>query len=169
MSKTTAQTTSFMMRFTQKIYDNDQGESAVQWRGRVSHVQSGDHSSFSEFHEAVAFIQEKLAEQTILAIEDKTPEEKEGLLSKSFDLWKRMTLDYPKLVIEAIKDPKKQVAQIQDQISQVGDEIGQKIEIDSWRSATKADFKELQKQIISMSSDLSSLHKKLDKLSKGRS
>jgi uncharacterized protein YukE len=168
MSKTTAQTTSFMMRFTQKIYDNEQGEPTVQWRGRVSHVQSGDQTSFSEFHEAVSFVQKKLAEQTILAIEDKSPEEKEGLISKSFDLWKRMTLDYPKLVLEVIKDPKRQVAQIQDQISQVGDELGQKIEIDSWRSATKADFKDLQKQLDSMSNELLSLHKKLDQLTKSK-
>lgn len=166
MSRTPAQTSSFMVRFTQKIFNNEQGEPGVQWRGRISHVQSGENISFSEFHEAVAFIQDKLAEQTINAIEHKSPEEREGLLTRSFDLWKRMTLDYPKMVVEAIRDPKKQVAQIQDQISQVSDEISQKIELDNWRTASKADIRELIGEMHRLSKEMQSLHSKIDSFAK---
>ena len=59
------ETASFMLRFTQKIFQNEDGESQVQWRGNIRHVQGGDEKRFSEFDDAVTFIQGKLAEMTI--------------------------------------------------------------------------------------------------------
>ena len=132
------ETASFMLRFNQKIFNSESGDPQVQWRGQIRHVQGGDEQRFSNFEEVVNFIQGKLADLTIQAMEDKSPEEQKGILSKSFDLWKKMALEGPKMVIETIKDPKKQVAQFQDQMNQVKDEISQKLEIDSWLRASKA-------------------------------
>jgi hypothetical protein len=109
MSTKKDETASFMLRFTQKIFENEQDEPQVQWRGNIRHVQGGDEKRFSEFDDAVNFIQEKLAEMTIQQMEDKSPEEQKGILSKSFDLWKKMTLNAPKMVMETIKDPKRGV------------------------------------------------------------
>ncbi len=50
-----------MVRFNQIIFEED-GESKVQWRGKVSHVQGGEDKSFSDFNDAVKFIQERLAQ-----------------------------------------------------------------------------------------------------------
>ena len=55
------ETASFVLRFTQKIYKDKDGESNVQWRGKVSHVQGGDEIRFSEFEEVSNFIQTKLS------------------------------------------------------------------------------------------------------------
>ena len=164
------ETASFVLRFTQKIFQNDEGESQVQWRGNIRHVQGGDEKRFSEFEEVVQFIQSKLADLTIQAMEDKSPEEQKGILSKSFELWKRMARETPKMVIETIKDPKKQVAQIQDQLqdqlNQVRDEIGQKLELDNWRTSTKADSNQMLHLLEQVVTDLADLHKKVDQLSK---
>ena len=168
------ETASFVLRFTQKIYNSDSGEPQVQWRGNVRHVQGGDEIRFSEFEEVSKFIQAKLADLTIQQMEDKTPEEQKGILSKSFDLWKKMALDAPKMVMETIKDPKKQVAQIQDQINQMGEvvtnkieeRIGQKLEIDEWRAASKNDYAQIMEQMEQMTKAMASLTKKVDKLSK---
>ena len=65
------ETASFVLRFTQKIFQNEEGESQVQWRGNIRHVQGGDEERFSEFDEVVKFIQDKLADLTIYAMEDK--------------------------------------------------------------------------------------------------
>ena len=74
------------------------------------------------------------------------------------------------MVIETIKDPKKQVAQIQDQIqdqlNQVKDEIGQKLEIDSWLTSSKSDSKKIMDMLQKMSGDIEDLNQKVDKLSK---
>jgi hypothetical protein len=162
MSKNT--TASFMLRFTQKIFEDDQGEANVQWRGKISHVQGGDEKSFSQFEEAISFIQEKLANLTLKTTADKTKEEQEGILSKSFDIWKKMAMNTPKMVMDAIKDPKSQVAQIREQIEDVGEEIGQKLEIDTWRAATKSDVKLVMDEISKLSAEVSKLNKRLDKI-----
>lgn len=168
------ETASFVLRFTQKIYKNEAGEPQLQWRGHIRHVQGDDERRFSEFEDAVRFVQEKLATLTVQAVEDKSPEEQKGILAKSLDLWKKMAAETPKLVMESIKDPKKQVAHLQEQMHQVGDAInqkiedtiGQKLEIDEWRAASKADYKNLLDLLEDMSGQIRSLNQKVDTMSK---
>ncbi|MEL6667549.1 MAG: hypothetical protein AAFO91_02815 [Bacteroidota bacterium] len=164
------ETASFMLRFTQKIFNNESGEPQVQWRGNIRHVQGGEEQRFSNFDEAVTFIQDKLADLTLQAIEDKSLEEQKGILSKSFDLWKRMATDGSRMVMETIKDPKKQVAQLQDQIQgqfeQVKGGIAQKLEESSWLAASKADNQEVMKMLGQLSENIAALNDKVDRLSK---
>ena len=165
MKESTQQTASFMVRFSQKIYEDDQGNAQVQWKGKISHIQGGDQLNFSEFTNAIEFIQKKLSELTKLATKDKSPEEQEGILTRSLDLWKKISATGAKMAIETIKDPRKGVAQIQEQISQVGEDIGQRIEIDEWRGATKSDVKNVIDVLTKVSSEIDGLHKKIDSLS----
>ncbi len=168
------ETASFVLRFTQKIFENDEGEPQVQWRGNIRHVQGGDEKNFSEFNEVVQFIQHKLADLTIIAMEDKTPEEQKGILSKSFDLWKRMALASPKMVMDTLKDPKAGVEHIQEQVTaavqeqarEVEELIQSKIDPNSWKPATKADVKNLTKSLADLTGAIDALNKKVDKLSK---
>ncbi len=168
------ETASFVLRFTQKIFDNDEGDPQVQWRGKISHVQGGEEKRFSEFDEAVKFIQGKLADLTITAIEDKSPEEQKGILAKSFDLWKRMALAGPKMVMDTLKDPKAGVEHIQEQVAaavqeqarEVEELFHAKIDPDNWKPASKSDVKNLMQTLAQLSSDLADLNKKVDKLSK---
>jgi len=168
------ETASFMLRFTQKIFQNEDGESQVQWRGNIRHVQGGDEKRFSEFDDALNFIQGKLAEMTIQQMEDKSPEEQKGILSKSFNLWKKMALSGPKMVMETIKDPKKQVEQIQSQIQdqveaiqqKVESRIAQNVDVDEWRGVSKSDHKSMMDLLEKMSKEISSLNKRVNKLSK---
>lgn len=170
MAKKAGQTASFMVRFNQNIFDDDTGESNVQWRGQISHVQDGDKINFSEIKDALDFMQKKLAALTIDATEDKTPEEQEGILTKSFDMWKKMAASYPKLVMDAIKDPKAQIAQIQGQIqnqlTNVGGEISQKIENTSWRTVTKSDLDQLTDKMDKMSKLIARIDRKMNKINK---
>ncbi len=164
------ETASFMLRFTQKIFTNDSGEPEVQWRGNIRHVQGGEEQRFSNFDEVVSFIQSKLADLTIQAMEDKPPEEQKGILSKSFDLWKKMAFEGPRMVMETIKDPKKQVAQLQDQlqdqIDQVKGGLTQKLEMNSWLAASKSDYQKIMQLLGELSNNISDLNDKVDQLSK---
>jgi len=175
MSAKKDETASFMLRFTQKIFQNNEGEPQVQWRGNIRHVQGGDEKRFSEFDDAVNFIQGKLAEMTIQQMEDKSPEEQKGILSKSFDLWKKMTLNAPKMVMETIKDPKKGVENIQKEFQEVSEAISQKVEetiaqgkvdVDEWRGVSKSDHKMMMDLMEKMSKEVSALNKKVNKLGK---
>lgn len=160
------ETTSFVLRFTQKIFQSEEGEPHVQWRGNIRHVQSGEEKRFSDFEQAVNFIQGKLADLTLQAMEDKSPEEQKGILAKSFDLWKKMAIGYPKMVLDTIKDPKGQAAQFQSQLNQISDAISQKLELDEWRGSTKSDYKNIMDRLENMTEELSRINRKVDKLSK---
>ncbi len=170
------ETASFVLRFTQKVFNNDEGEPQVQWRGNIRHVQGGEEKRFSEFDEVVKFIQGKLTDLTITAMEDKSPEEQKGILAKSFDLWKRMAVAGPKMVMETIKDPKagvehfqEQVSQVvQEQVGQVEDFVSNKIDPDNWKPASKSDVKSLMQTIASLSGAVSQLNEKVDKMARSR-
>lgn len=163
------ETASFVLRFTQKIFQNEQQESEVQWRGNIRHVQGGEEKRFSEFKEVVNFIQEKLADLTIQAMGEKTPEEQKGILATSFELWKRMSTTYPKMVLDTIKDPKAGVEQIQDEVNQqikgVKDTISARLDPDAWKPATKSDLQEVLQMMEKLSKEVHALNKKVDKMS----
>ena len=168
------ETASFMLRFTQKIFQNEDGESQVQWRGNIRHVQGGDEKRFSEFDDAVNFSQGKLAEMTIQQMEDKSPDEQKGILSKSFNLWKKMALSGPKMMMETLKDPKKQIEQVQSQIQgqveaiqqRVENKIAERVDVDEWRGVSKSDHKSMMDMLVKMSKEISTLNKRVNKLSK---
>ena len=174
------ETASFVLRFTQKIFQNEQGEPQLQWRGNMRHVQSGEEKNFSKFEEVTQFIQTTLTDLTVQAMEHKSPEEQKGILAKSFDLWKKMAMETPKIVMDSIKDPKKQAnhikeqlqEQFQEQLHQVSDAFNQKLddakqklEVDEWRGASKSDFKSMMKLLEQMSMEINTLNEKVDKLS----
>ena len=165
----TDNTSSFLIRFTQKIYEDESGESNVQWRGKISHVQGGDQTSFSDFDDAIQFMESKLGEMTEASVKDVPKQEKESVISKSFDMWKKMAKTTPKMVMDVIKDPKGQVTQLQEQIQErvnsVGDEISQKIELDDWKVASKADYKSLVSAIQDIAQQVKALNDKVDQLS----
>lgn len=169
MAKKQDQTASFMVRFNQKIFEEN-GEDKVQWRGKISHVQGGDDKNFSDFNDALVFMQEKLAELTHEATKHETKERREGILQKSFSVWKTMKEVGPKMIMDTIKDPKKQIShlqdQIQDQISSIGEEIGEKVHIDQWRNASRADFQNIQSSIENLTKELKKLSSKVDKINK---
>lgn len=168
------ETASFVLRFTQKIFNNAEGQPEVQWRGHIQHVQGGEEQRFSEFEEVSKFIQTKLADLTIQAMEDKSVEDQKGILEKSFNMWKKMAFEGPKIFIETLKDPKKQVAQFQNQMNQMGEVIGQKIEermgqkleIDEWRAASKSDYHNLMEMMQKMSETVEALSEKVEAISK---
>ena len=68
------QNASFMVRFNQQI-SKDGDNSNHQWRGKISHVQGGDEKRFTDFNDALLFMQEKLAELTQEATKEETQEE----------------------------------------------------------------------------------------------
>ena len=169
MAKKADQTASFMVRFNQRIFE-DEGESKVQWRGRISHVQDGDEKRFSDFNDALKFMQQKLSELTSEATKDQSSEEQENILDKSLSMWKTMKSMAPHIIKETIKDPKKQISniqgQLQDQISTIGEEISDKVQIDQWRTASRSDFKEVQDSISKLAREIKRLNSKVDALSK---
>ena len=158
-------TASFMVRFHQKIYEED-GDSKVQWRGKISHVQGGNEQNFSDFNDALTFMREKLANLTEEATKHQSSEEQESILDKSMNVWNTLKEMGPKVIKEAIKDPKKHISQIQEQLGHIGEEIGDKVHIDQWRSASKSDFKDIKDSIAHLAKEMKILNIRVANLSK---
>ena len=169
MTKKQEQTASFMVRFNQRIFEEN-GEPKVQWRGKISHVQDGDEQRFSDFNDALTFMQEKLGVLTEEATKHQTTEEQESIIDKSLSMWKTIKNVGPKVLRDTLKDPKRQFThlqdEIQDKISTIGDEISEKVQIDQWRNASRSDFNTIQNQIESLSSQIKGLSLKIDSLKK---
>lgn len=174
------ETASFVLRLSQKIYKSDEGEPQIQWRGNIRHVQSGDEIRISDYDAATEFVKNKLGDLTQKAVEDKPEEEQKGILSKSFDFWKKVASEAPKMVMETIKDPKKQAAHIQEQITeqfhQIGDNLehkieerfGKKIELEDIFGSAKSDSRKILEKLADMSEQIVALNKKVESLSKSQ-
>lgn len=167
MSKKQEQNASFMVRFNQKIFEEN-GEAKVQWRGKISHVQDGDEKRFTDFNDALLFMQQKLGELTQKATRHESSEKQENIIEKSFSMWKTLKDVGPKMIKDTIKDPKRQFAQLQDQLQDqihtIGEELSEKVQIDQWRNASRSDFNQIQNQIADLSKQINSLTKKVDQL-----
>ncbi len=159
------QTASFLLRFTQKIYEDEKGNADLQWRGKITHVQDNDQKNFSELKDVIDFIQTKLSELTMSSMEeDMSPKEKEGILMKSMDIWKKLAKSYPKMVADVIKDPKGQVLQIQEQITSKAEDLSNRLQLESYKPTSKSDIQDLSKQISQLTDLVGSLQKKVDKI-----
>ncbi|MDD7913356.1 hypothetical protein [Polaribacter ponticola] len=169
MTKKQEQTASFMVRFNQQIF-KENGESKVQWRGKISHVQDGDEQRFSDFNDALTFMQQKLGVLTEEATKHQSTEEQESIIHKSLSMWKTIKNVGPKVLRETLKDPKKQFShlqdEIQDKISTIGEEISEKVQIDQWRNASRSDFNSIQNQIENLSSEIKKLAVKIETIKK---
>lgn len=165
MTKKQEQTASFMVRFHQQIFDEN-GESKIQWKGKITHVQDGSEKRFSDFKDALTFMQKKLNTLTEEATKHQTSEEQENILQKSLSMWKTIKDVGPKVLRDTLKDPKKQFHQFQDQIQDqfttITEEIGEKVQIDQWKNASKSDFHKMQHQIEELASEIKKLSKKID-------
>lgn len=165
------QTASFLLRFTQMIYEDEKGKADVQWRGKITHVQDNDQKNFSELKDVIGFIQTKLSELTISSMEDDmSQKEKDGILNKSMDIWKKLAKSYPKMVADVIKDPKGQVIQFQEQIteqiSSKAEDISNRLQLESYKPTSKSDFNDLSDQISQLTELVGKLKKKVDKIDK---
>lgn len=169
MTKKQEQNASFMVRFQQRIFEEN-GESKIQWRGKVTHVQDGDEKRFSDFNDALTFMQNKLAELTEEATKHEPQEKQESILVKSLSMWKTIKDVGPKVLRDTLKDPKKQFEhfqdEIQDKLNTFGEEISEKMQINEWRNASRSDFNKIQNQIESLSEEIKKLSTKMDTINK---
>jgi peptidoglycan hydrolase CwlO-like protein len=73
------------------------------------------------------------------------------------------------MLVDTIKDPQRQVAhiqeQLQDQFAQVKEELGQKLELDTWLTSSKSDSRQMMEQLAQLSEQVAALHEKIDSIS----
>ena len=56
---------SFVLRFTQELWQDPEREPHVRWRGHIRHVQGDDETHFTDAAEAILFLQRHLIQLTM--------------------------------------------------------------------------------------------------------
>ena len=87
---------SFVLRF---VRDAGQ-ESGARWRGKVQHVQGSAERQFSQFSEALSFMQEHMNSAAEAAAQDSAELAKNNPWIETAKLWGEFVPQYNKLVLE---------------------------------------------------------------------
>lgn len=107
---------SFLIRFVQDLWQDAQGDPHVQWRGYINHVQADKELSFTDFSEALNFIQGQLSELTVNAIPEGSQMEPEQVLRESFRLWEQFAATYSGLMFNMMEQTLQSSRAFRDQM-----------------------------------------------------
>lgn len=109
---------SFMLRFTQDLWQDENGEPQVTWRGRINHVQGEEEIPFTDFTEALAFIQTELQDLTQKAFPGADADFREKAQRESFRIWEQFAAGYTDLLFKAMDNAFKGSQEIQGRVSE---------------------------------------------------
>jgi hypothetical protein len=107
---------SFMLRFTQDLWQDENGEPKVQWRGHINHVQGDEELPFTDFTEALLFMQKQMQDLTLQAFPTSEPAAQEKLLAESFKVWEQFSANYAQMLRQAMEQGLQHTHQFQQQM-----------------------------------------------------
>ncbi len=161
MIKTQNNIASFVLRFTQELWRDAQGEPHVQWRGHIRHVQGDEEDRFTDFAEAVAFIQRYLTQLTLEALTGGQPMNQEKVLQESFKVWEQFASSYTDMMFEAMQHTVKQSETFREQLDQAAERA-----LKAWQLPTRPDQGQLVEAIKSLQAQVQALTSKVESLEK---
>jgi polyhydroxyalkanoate synthesis regulator protein len=91
---------SFVLRFVREAGE----EQEARWRGMIKHVQSNDETHFSQFAEALEFMQAHVNEVVNKAFADKTEAHMESPFMETTRLWGEYMPQYTQLMLNTVKE-----------------------------------------------------------------
>lgn len=154
---------SFVLRFTQQVWQDAEGEPHVQWRGHIRHVQGDEEDRFTDFAEAVAFIQHYLTQLTVEALSGGGAMSQERVTRESFKLWEQFASSYTDIMFQSVQQMLKQSETIKEQMAEARNRM-----IKAWQlPAISADAQlletlaELKAQVQFLAGKVESLEKTL--------
>ncbi|MCB0129542.1 MAG: hypothetical protein KDD78_01780 [Caldilineaceae bacterium] len=107
---------SFLLRFTQDLWQDAEDDSHVRWRGHIRHVQGDKESRFTDFAQAVAFIQQNLSQLTMDTLSGEKNMSQEKIFAESFKLWEQFATSYTDIMQSAMEQTLKQSELINKQV-----------------------------------------------------
>ncbi len=119
MSRTQRDIASFVVRFTQDVWEDDRGEPQVAWRGHIRHIQGEEEVRFTDFSEAVAFMQRYMKELTLgrlEALSESEERDQEQPLHESFRLWEKSATGYADMMFGAMEQSMQQSESLRKQM-----------------------------------------------------
>lgn len=109
---------SFLLRFTQDLWQDENGEPKVAWRGHIDHVQGEEEITFTDFSEALLFMQKQMAEMTLKAIPTGSQQTQQKALDESFKLWENFAASYSKMILSSLENTMRKSKDLQNQMGE---------------------------------------------------
>lgn len=109
---------SFVLRFTQEMWQDDQGDPRVEWRGHIRHVQGDEEFHFTELNEALQFIQKALMQLTMDTVPKDNKPFQEKAMRESFKLWETFAQSYADMMVQAMERTVKQSEAVSRQLTE---------------------------------------------------
>lgn len=159
MTRTHRDIASFVLRFTQDLWQDAQGEPRVQWRGHIRHVQGDDESRFTDFAEAVGFIQRHLMEMTLEAVQGEAALDQSKAVRESFKLWETFANSYAEMMSATMERTMQQSEAFRKQM----DDAVQKT-LQAWQAPTAANPSEIVEALNDLRAQVRTLSEKVDRL-----
>ena len=152
---------SFVLRFTQELWNDPQGEPHIRWRGHIRHVQGNEEERFTDFAEAVTFMQRYLNALTKETLADAKNMTQEKVFAESFKIWNQFAISYAKVMTQAMQQSMKRSEAFREQM----DEAGKKV-IDALQFPYQSDREDLLKAIDQLNAQVTSLSEQVESLEK---
>lgn len=109
---------SFVLRFTQEMWQDDQGDPRVEWRGHIRHVQGDEEFHFTELNEALQFIQKALMQLTMDTVPKDNKPFQDKAMRESFKLWETFAQSYADMMVQAMERTVKQSEAVSRQLTE---------------------------------------------------
>jgi len=162
---------SFVLRFTQELWQDMQGEPHVRWRGQIRHVQGDEEGRFTDFADAVAFMQHYLTQLTVDTLSGDEGVSQEKVFQESFKLWEKFASGYTEMMLQAMQQTIKQSEAFKEQLSEATEQS-----FKAWQFPGQANqselvetLKELQQQVEALSGRVEDLENALQQQKKTKS
>jgi hypothetical protein len=154
---------SFVLRFTQELWQDHQGEPHVRWRGHIQHVQGDEEDRFTDLAEAIAFMQRYLTELTFDTLSRGKEMSQEKVFQESFKLWGQFASTYADLMTRTFEQSIKQSEVFKERIDEAREQM-----LRAWQLPGQPDQKsileamqELQEQVQSLADRVKHLEEAL--------
>jgi hypothetical protein len=159
MTEAQSRIASFVVRFTQHIWEDPQEEPHLQWRGRIRHVQSDQEANFSDLNEVLIFIRHHLTQLTLDATEGKSKTKREKALSESFKLWEELATTYADMVSDAMLQAFKQSESLKTEVDAAIAEA-----LQAWGSPVKSERAAITEAVEKINAQVQDLANKINAL-----
>ena len=109
---------SFVLRFTQELWQDTLGEPHVRWRGHIRHVQGDEEERFTDFAEAVTFIQRYLTELTVDSLAGDESARHAKVFRETFKFWQQFASSYSNMMYQAMEQTVRQSETFKDHMDE---------------------------------------------------
>jgi polyhydroxyalkanoate synthesis regulator protein len=152
---------SFVLRFTQELWQDAQKEAHIRWRGYIRHVQGHEENRFTDFAEAVSFMQRHLTQLTMDTLAGDKSMSQDKVFNESFKMWEQFASSYTDMMFQAMEQSLKQSEVFREQVDEVRESA-----IKAWQFPFQTSQEELLKTVEALRAQVESLSHKVAELEK---